>query len=197
MILQARGISITSGIEEIHGNNDPETFLDEIRRAREMGDSVGAVIRIRITGCPPGLGDPVFGKLDALLTSALMGIGGVKGIEIGEGFNASRMYGSEHNDAMTPDGYISNHAGGIVGGISTGQEIAIRFAVKPTPSISVIQKTIDTSGKSRPITIKGRHDPCIALRIMPVSEAMAALVIMDACLEQQKIVHSAYHEKDT
>jgi chorismate synthase len=185
--LLMRGISIQVNIEEIHGNPDPNSFGDEIRGARDRGDSVGGIIRVIIRGCPPGLGDPVFGKLDALLASAFMSIGGVKGIEIGSGFSAARMYGSENNDSMTSTGYESNHAGGILGGISTGQDITIRLAVKPTPSISSLQNTIDCHGIMHQISVKGRHDPCIVLRLVPVAEAMAALVIMDTLLEQEKI----------
>lgn len=184
--LTLRGISIQAQIDEIHGNVNQNAFSDEIRAAREKGDSVGGIVLITVRGCPPGLGDPVFGKLDALLASALMSIGGVKGIEIGSGFSAARMYGSEHNDPMTEKGYESNHAGGILGGISTGQDITIRLAVKPTPSISILQNTIDCYGDMHRISVRGRHDPCIVLRIIPVAEAMAALVIMDTLLEQEK-----------
>ncbi len=184
--LKKRGISIAGKILEIHGESDPALFEKEIREAREKGDSVGGIVSITISGCPSGLGDPVFRKLDALLAGALMGIGGVKGIEIGSGFSAPKMFGSEHNDPMSPEGYLSNNAGGILGGISNGQEIIIRLAIKPTPSISIPQNTIDISGNPRSITIGGRHDPCIALRIVPVAEAMAALVILDTLLEQEK-----------
>jgi len=184
--LRTKNISITGKLVEIHGNTNPEVFDQEIRDARDRGDSVGGVISLTITGCQSGLGDPVFGKLDALLAGALMSIGGVKGIEIGSGFAGSRMLGSEHNDPMTPEGYESNHAGGILGGISNGQDIVIRLAVKPTPSICSPQNTIDQAGNPRTIIIGGRHDPCIALRIIPVAEAMAALVIIDTLLEQEK-----------
>lgn len=186
VLLRTRGISISAKIDEIHGVSEPEKFGDVIRRARDLGDSVGGIISMKITGCPCGLGDPVFGKLDALLASALMSIGGVKGIEIGSGFAASRMKGSEHNDPITPDGYRTNHAGGILGGISTGQDIILRIAVKPTPSICLTQDTIDITGAPRKIEVGGRHDPCIALRIVPVAEAMAALTIADTILEQNK-----------
>lgn len=185
--LGLHGISISAEIDEIHGNSDQNAFGDEIRAARERGDSVGGIIRVVIRGCPPGLGDPVFGKLDALLASALMSIGGVKGIEIGSGFCAAKMYGSEHNDSMIASGYESNHAGGILGGISTGQDITIRLAIKPTPSISMLQNTIDCHGAIHQISVGGRHDPCIVLRIIPVAESMAALVIIDTLLEQKKI----------
>lgn len=186
ILLQHEGISIKAQIEEIHGESDPKKFIDEIRMAQSRGDSVGGVISLTISGSPPGLGDPVFGKLDALLASAMMSIGGVKGVEIGSGFSAARMFGSEHNDPMSPEGYLSNHAGGILGGISTGQDIILRIAIKPTPSICNPQMTIDSVGMSRTIIVGGRHDPCIALRIVPVSEAMAALVIADLILEQKK-----------
>lgn len=186
LCLKQRNIKITAQLIEVHGISDPNLFAREIRSARERGDSVGGVIRITVTGCPSGLGDPVFGKLDALLTGALMGIGGVKGVEIGSGFAASRMYGSEHNDQMAPGTYLSNNAGGILGGISTGQEIIIRMAVKPTPSICLDQQTIDQSATSRVIKVGGRHDPCIAVRIVPVAESMVALVLIDALLEQEK-----------
>ncbi|HWQ65417.1 MAG TPA: chorismate synthase [Methanospirillum sp.] len=184
--LKTRGITISASIIEIAGTTNVDGFADEIRSARERGDSVGGIISITIAGCPPGIGDPVFGKLDGLLAGALMGIGGVKGVEIGSGFSAARMRGSEHNDEMTPDGYISNNAGGILGGISTGQEIIIKIAVKPTPSVRKEQQTIDVNGTQQTIIVGGRHDPCIALRIVPVAEAMAALVVMDALLEQDK-----------
>lgn len=186
LCLKIRGISVSAKLIEVHGVSDPDLFPDEIRSARDRGDSVGGVISLIITGCPPGLGDPVFGKLDALLAAALMGIGGVKGIEIGSGFASARMYGSEHNDPMNSDGYCANNAGGILGGISSGQDIIIRLAIKPTPSIRTQQQTVDKNGASRSIVVGGRHDPCIALRIVPVAEAMAALVIIDTLLEQEK-----------
>jgi chorismate synthase len=186
-ILAGQGIKITSRMLEIHGKRDPEAMEREIERARNEGDSVGGIAEVLVSGCPPGLGDPVFSKLDALLAHALMGIGAVKGVEIGEGFAAARMKGSKHNDAMTADGFATNHAGGILGGISTGQEIVARIAVKPTPSIAKTQRTVDRRGKEVSISIRGRHDPCIVPRILPVAEAMVALVILDAFLEQVKI----------
>jgi chorismate synthase len=184
--LAMNGIKITGRILEIHGKRDPDAMTREIEKARDEGDSVGGIAEVLATGCPAGLGDPVFGKLDALLAHALMGIGAVKGVEIGEGFAAARMKGSTHNDAMTRDGFATNHAGGILGGISTGQEIVARIAVKPTSSIAKTQRTIDRRGKEVSISIKGRHDPCIVPRILPVAEAMVTLVIMDAYLEQAK-----------
>jgi chorismate synthase len=184
--LAGNGIKITGRVLEIHGKRDPDAMTKEIERAQDEGDSVGGIAEVLVSGCPAGLGDPVFGKLDALLACALMGIGAVKGVEIGEGFAAARMKGSKHNDAMTREGFATNHAGGILGGISTGQEIVARIAVKPTPSIAKTQRTLDRRGKEVSISIKGRHDPCIVPRILPVAESMVALVILDALLEQAK-----------
>jgi chorismate synthase len=184
--LAGKGIRITGRILEIHGKTDPDAMDREIEKARDEGDSVGGIAEVLVSGCPAGLGDPVFSKLDALLAHALMGIGAVKGVEIGEGFAAARMKGSKHNDAITREGFATNHAGGILGGISTGQEIVARIAVKPTSSIAKTQRTIDRRGNEVSISIKGRHDPCIVPRILPVAEAMVALVILDAFLEQAK-----------
>ena len=184
--LAGKGIKITGRVLEIHGKRDPDAMTKEIESARDEGDSVGGIAEVLVSGCPAGLGDPVFGKLDALVACALMGIGAVKGVEIGEGFAAARMKGSKHNDAMTREGFATNHAGGILGGISTGQEIIARIAVKSTPSIAKTQRTLDTKGKEVSVSIKGRHDPCIVPRILPVAEAMVALVIIDAFLEQAK-----------
>jgi chorismate synthase len=184
--LAGKGIQITGRILEIHGKRDPDAMAREIEKARDEGDSVGGIAEVLVSGCPAGLGDPVFSKLNALLAHALMGIGAVKGVEIGEGFAAARMKGSKHNDAMTREGFATNHAGGILGGISTGQEIVARIAVKPTPSIAKTQRTLDRWGKEVSISIKGRHDPCIVPRILPVAESMVALVILDAFLEQAK-----------
>jgi chorismate synthase len=179
-------ICIRSRIVEIHGISDPAGMEEEIRNAQAAGDSVGGIVEIVASGCPPGLGDPVFGKLDAYIASAMMGIGAVKGVEIGEGFNAARLNGSGNNDPITPGGFLSNHAGGILGGISTGADIVARIAVKPTPSIRKSQATIDIHGKERTISVPGRHDPCIVPRILPVAEAMLALVILDCLLEDRK-----------
>jgi len=163
-----------------------EAMEAEVKRVAAAGDSIGGVVEIIATGVPAGLGDPVFEKLDALLAAALMSIGGVKGVEFGEGFGAVRMKGSEHNDQMGTTGFLSNHAGGILGGISTGQPIVMRTAVKPTASIAIHQKTIDVSGQSADISVKGRHDPCLCPRIAAVAEAMTAIVLADAWL-----VHNA------
>jgi len=159
---------------------------EEIKKAIAAGDSVGGVVGIRACNCPLGLGDPVFGKLDALIAHAMMSIGAVKGVEIGDGFTVAKMYGSEQNDQMGEGGFLSNHAGGILGGISNGCDIVVRIAVKPTPSISSPQKTLDIEGRETEILIQGRHDPCIVPRIAPVAESMLALVLMDSLLEQEK-----------
>lgn len=184
--LRQSGIEIAGEILEIHGKTTAEEMEQEIRAGQEAGDSVGGIVEIVASGCPPGLGDPVFGKLDAAIASAMMGIGAVKGVEIGEGFAAARLRGSENNDEMDRHGFRSNHAGGILGGISTGQDIVVRIAVKPTPSIRKTQRTVDTEGNEAEISISGRHDPCIAPRIVPVAECMLALVILDSLLEQEK-----------
>ena len=184
--LAKRGITITGTIREVHGKTVPAEMEQEILAAKAAGDSVGGIVQVTATGCPTGLGDPVFGKLDALIAGAMMGIGAVKGVEIGNGFNAARKFGSENNDQMTADGFLSNHAGGILGGISSGQDIVVRIAVKPTPSIAKIQQTRDIHGNVVDISVGGRHDPCIVPRIVPVAEAMLALVLIDCMLEQAK-----------
>ena len=184
--LAMQGITIRGRALEIAGERDLSAMEHAIRDAKAAGDSVGGIVEIAATGCPAGLGDPVFGKLDGAIAGALMGIGAVKGVEIGEGFAAARRKGSGNNDQMDAGGFLSNHAGGILGGISTGQEILVRIAVKPTPSISLPQKARAVSGEEREISIQGRHDPCIVPRILPVAEAMLALVLIDALLEQKK-----------
>jgi len=184
--LAPHGIAIRGRVVSVHGATEPGAMEAEIRAARDAGDSVGGIVEVTATGCPPGLGDPVFGKLDAAIAGAMMGIGAVKGVEIGEGFAAARFFGSEMNDPITRNGFASNHAGGVLGGISTGQDIVVRLAVKPTPSIRRGQRTIDLAGAERGISVEGRHDPCIAPRVVPVAECMLALVILDAMLEQAK-----------
>ncbi|WP_375263609.1 chorismate synthase [Palleronia sp.] len=158
-------------------------YLDELRKS---GDSVGAVIECRISGAPAGLGAPIYGKLDTDLAAAMMSINAVKGVEIGEGMNAAALTGSGNADEilMGPDGpeYGSNHAGGILGGISTGQDIVVRFAVKPTSSILTTRRTITKAGEPAEIVTKGRHDPCVGIRAVPVAEAMAAAVMLDHLL---------------
>jgi len=187
-LLAGRGIRIAGRILEIHGSTTQEGRDKEIEEAIRSGDSVGGLVQITASGCPPGLGDPVFGKLDAMIGMAMLGIGAVKGVEIGDGFGSAHMRGSEHNDQMGKEGFLSNHAGGILGGISTGAEINVRIAVKPTPSIAREQMTVDAHGKESPISVGGRHDPCIVPRLVPVAEAMLALVLIDALMEQDRIL---------
>jgi chorismate synthase len=158
-----------------------ETYLGEVRQA---GSSVGAVIELVADGVPPGLGAPIYGKLDADLAGALMSINAVKGMEIGEGFAAAALSGEANADEMRiGDGgevaFLANHAGGILGGISTGQPIAARFAVKPTSSILTPRRSVDRTGAEVEVTTKGRHDPCVGIRAVPVGEAMLALVLAD------------------
>lgn len=184
--LAGKGITVSGRIVAVHGKTDPGEFEKEILAAKEAGDSVGGIVEITARGCPAGLGDPVFGKLDAAIAGAMMGIGAVKGVEIGDGFLAAGSVGSRNNDAMTEDGFATSHAGGILGGISNGQDIVVRIAVKPTPSIAKEQQTRDIRGYVVPISVRGRHDPCIAPRIVPVAEAMLALVLADAWLEQER-----------
>jgi chorismate synthase len=184
--LAMNGITVSGRIVSVHGKSGPAEIEAEIRAAKDAGDSVGGVAEVVATGCPAGLGDPVFGKLDAQIAGAMMGIGAVKGVGIGDGFAVAERFGSENNDAMTRDGFASNHAGGILGGISTGQDIVVRIAVKPTPSITKTQKTRDIHGTVVDISVGGRHDPCIVPRIIPVAEAMLALVLADCLLEQGK-----------
>ena len=185
-ILGEAGISVTSRVCEIHGRTTVPEMEEEIRAARDAGNSVGGIVEIVAQGCPAGLGDPVFGKLDAMIAGAMMGIGAVKGVEIGEGFGSAKLFGHENNDQITSKGFLSNHAGGILGGISNGADIVVRIAVKPTPSISRDQQTVTTHGEERIISIHGRHDPCIVPRIAPVAESMMALVVIDALLEQAR-----------
>ncbi|OMD06207.1 chorismate synthase [Paenibacillus odorifer] len=162
-------------------------MIKKIEHLASIGDSCGGIVECRIRGVIPGLGEPVFDKLDAELAKAMLSIGAVKGIEFGEGFEAASMLGSEHNDAMNKDGFLSNHSGGIIGGISTGEEIIFRISVKPTSSISVTQQTINTNGEEVEIKTEGRHDPCICPRIVPVVEAMACLVLEDLYKRQAAI----------
>ncbi len=156
-----------------------ESYMD---RLRKEGDSVGARIDVVATGVPPGWGDPVYGRLDAQIAYAMMGINAVKGVEIGAGFDCIAQRGNEHGDELTPQGFLSNHAGGILGGISSGQDITVRIAVKPTSSIRLPRRSIDLAGQSTIVSTEGRHDPCVGIRATPIAEAMLALVLMDAAL---------------
>lgn len=157
-------------------------YIDTLRKA---GDSVGAKVQVIAKNVPAGLGDPVFDKLDASLAFALMSINAVKGVEIGAGFKAVTQLGSEHRDEMTPDGFLSNHAGGILGGISTGQSVEASIVLKPTSSIVKPGKSINMQGESVMVSTKGRHDPCVGIRAVPIAEAMTALVLMDHYLRHK------------
>jgi len=156
-----------------------ESFMDELRKA---GDSVGAKITTVAEHVPVGWGAPVYAKLDSELAGAMMSINAVKAVEIGAGFGSVTQRGSEHGDELTPDGFVTNHAGGILGGISTGQDIVVTIGIKPTSSIRVARRSIDKQG--RPVTVEthGRHDPCVGIRATPIAEAMMALVLMDHAL---------------
>ncbi len=159
-----------------------ETLIAELRRE---GDSIGALIRVQASQVPPGLGEPVFDRLDADLAHALMSINAVKGVEIGAGFSSVTQKGSEHRDEISPQGFLSNHAGGILGGISSGQELVLSLAIKPAASIRIPGQTIDLHGNPAVISTTGRHDPCVGLRAVPVAEAMTALVLMDHVLRHR------------
>jgi chorismate synthase len=163
-------------------------YLDEVRKA---GSSTGAVIEITASGVPPGLGEPVYDKLDGDLARALMTINAVKGVEIGAGFAAARLRGEENADEMRmAEGevkFLSNNAGGILGGISTGQDIVVRFAVKPTSSIPTPLRTVDALGNDVEIATHGRHDPCVGIRAVPVGEAMVACVLADHLLRHRAL----------
>jgi chorismate synthase len=159
-----------------------EQFMIELRRA---GDSIGARINVVARGVPVGLGEPVFDKLEADLAHGLMSINAVKGVEFGDGFACVEQRGSEHRDEITPDGFRKNSSGGTLGGISSGQDILVSIALKPTSSIQVPGATVDTSGAATEIVTTGRHDPCVGLRATPIAEAMVALTLMDHWLRHR------------
>ena len=171
-----------SNIEEL------QNYLDSIQK---KGDSAGGIVEVKIENLPAGLGDPVFEKLDANLSKAILSIGSVKGIEFGDGFIMANLKGSEANDQININGFLSNHTGGILGGISTGQNLIFRFVVKPTSSINIPQKTITKNGKEVSFISKGRHDTCIIPRIIPVAKAMVKLVLADA-ISYQKLVENQH-----
>jgi chorismate synthase len=207
-ILAARGVSILGYSREIAGVRavrvdpaeiernparcpDPEAaplMIARIEKAKADGDSVGGIVEVVARGCPPGLGDPVFDKLEALLGHALLSVGAVRGVEVGAGFEAARMRGSAYNDEPYMDGdrmqTRTNNAGGIAGGISNGMEIVVRAAMRPPASISLPQRTVDSRGAEVTVEIAGRHDPCIVPRAVPVLEAMTAQVLADCLLVQ-------------
>ena len=202
LMLRELGIEVLSGISEIHGIQakeynyeaaqksiiyalDPEAEAaqkDAVLEAKARHDSVGGVSRVLIKGAPVGLGQPLYYKLDAVLADAMMGINAVKAVEIGDGVLSARALGSQNNDPIRKDGFESNHAGGILGGISNGEDIVLNVYFKPTPSIFQEQHTVTTGNEEVDFSLKGRHDPCVAIRGTIVCEAMAALVIADMLL---------------
>lgn len=206
-LLSPLGIEVDTYTMELGGvraaNIDPETahtnpyrcpdpiaaekIEQRVQAVRKAGDTLGGIVIVKAKGVPPGWGDPVFDKLDADLAKALMSIGAVKGIEIGAGFAAANLLGSENNDAILPDGFASNHAGGILAGISNGDDITVRVAVKPIPSIAKEQQSVDRNGKPVTLSIKGRHDISAIPRINIVCEAMVWLTLADHYLRQKAI----------
>ena len=159
-----------------------ETYMDALRKA---GDSCGARIRVTASGMPVGLGEPLYDKLDADIAFAMMGINAVKGVEIGAGFASVTQRGTTHGDALSLNGFLSNNAGGILGGISTGQDLEVSIAIKPTSSIISPRQSIDTSGQPAEVVTKGRHDPCVGIRATPIAEALLALVVIEHALRQR------------
>ena len=159
-----------------------EDYMDALRKA---GDSCGARIRVQATGVPVGLGEPLFDKLDADIAYAMMGLNAVKGVEIGAGFASVAQRGTTHGDSMSPEGFRSNNAGGVLGGISTGQDLEVSIAIKPTSSIISPRESIDIHGQSAEVITKGRHDPCVGIRAAPIAEALLALVVMDHALRHR------------
>ena len=178
--------------DAVHGNAffspDPdsvpvlENYMDDLRKE---GNSVGARINVVAENVPVGLGEPVYDRLDADLAHALMSINAVKGVEIGAGFACVAQKGTEHRDELTPEGFLSNHAGGVLGGISSGQDITASIAIKPTSSIRLPGRSIDLAGQPTEVVTHGRHDPCVGIRATPIAEAMLAIVLMDHALRQR------------
>lgn len=187
-------VSVSARLIRVGGETDPSRFAAVIEKAKNEKNSVGGVVEIVAKGFPAGLGSPVYDKLDAELAKALMSVNAVKGVEIGDGFAAADLTGTENADEMVPDpaapdgiGFLSNHAGGILGGLSTGQDIVVRIAVKPTPSVGTPLKTVDGDLNAAEIVTNGRHDPCVALRAVPVAEAMVWCVLADAFLRRRAL----------
>ena len=207
-ILATKGIQITAytvkaagvecrlrDLEHIEDNPmracDPQAAEEMVKRIEELkeaGDSAGGVVECLVEGLPPGIGEPVFDKFEAEIGKGILSIGAVRGIEFGSGFAAADMYGSMHNDPITQNGFTSNHSGGTLGGITTGEPFAFRAAVKPTASISSEQESVSDRGESIRIKTEGRHDPCICPRIVPVIEAMSAIVILDMLKRQAALL---------
>ncbi len=193
--LELGGVRATQVDESIIWDNDfycPDAGVlpamqERVQEVRTQGDSLGGIVEVRVQGCPAGLGEPVFDKLDAALAQAVMSVGAVKGVEIGAGFAAAGMLGSEHNDPLIPGGFAGNRAGGILAGISNGDEIVLKAAVKPIPSIAKEQLTIDVHGQPRVLRIRGRHDISAIPRIVPVIQAMVRLTLADFLLRHRAI----------
>ena len=190
-MLARAGVSVSARAVRIGGETEPERMKAAIEAAREDGDSVGGVVEAEVRGVPVGVGDPMFGGLENRIAQAVFGIPAVKGVEFGEGFAAAEMRGSENNDPYgAADGKVTpltNHAGGILGGLSTGAPIVFRVAFKPTPSIAKEQDSVDmATGRPVKLVVKGRHDPCVVLRAVPCVEAAAAIAVCDAMLERTK-----------
>jgi chorismate synthase len=159
-----------------------ENYMDALRKS---GDSVGAKLAVVASNVPVGWGEPVFDRIDADIAHALMGINAVKGVEIGAGFDCVTQRGSEHGDELTPSGFASNNAGGILGGITTGQDIVAQYAIKPTSSIRIERNSINKAGEAVKVSTEGRHDPCVGIRATPIAEAMLALVLIDHALRHR------------
>jgi len=159
-----------------------EAYMDELRSA---GDSCGAKVTVIATGVPVGWGEPVYGRLDSDIASAMMGINAVKGVEIGAGFACIEQRGSQHGDELTPGGFLSNNAGGILGGISSGQDVVVNIALKPTSSIRIPRRSINVRGEAVTVQTTGRHDPCVGIRATPIAEGMLACVLMDHALRHR------------
>lgn len=186
--IRAASLDMELSAEDPLGCPDPAAsrqMKEALVRAKEEGDTLGGVVEVKVTGCPPGLGEPVFDKLDADLAKAVMSVGSVKGVEIGDGFEAARLKGSQNNDPITPEGFTTNHAGGILGGISNGEEIVLRAAIKPVPSIFQKQETVDREGRPASIRLRGRFDVSPIPRIIPVLEAMVRIVVADHLLRSK------------
>jgi len=180
---------VFEGWEHVHHNpffapntSQIQALEDYMDALRKEGDSCGARLTVEATNVPVGLGAPLFDKLDADIAHAMMGINAVKGVEIGDGFGVVAQKGSEHGDELTPEGFGSNHAGGVLGGISTGQDLRVSIAIKPTSSIRVPRQSIDLNGQPATVETFGRHDPCVGIRATPIAEAMLALVLIDHAL---------------
>ena len=184
MVLREKGISIKAHLSQVGNETDPEAMQALIARVKQEGDSIGGIVACTVTGCPAGLGEPVYEKLHAALGAAMLSINACHGFDYGAGFEGIGMRGSEQNDPFVPgqDGRVTtatNHSGGIQGGISNGRPITFRALFKPTPTIMLPQQTVDVEGNAGILTMKGRHDPCVAVRAVPVVEAMAAMTILD------------------